>query len=42
MGRYVNTEKTNVLANAFINSNFCYESMIWMFAGISLDISISG
>ena len=42
IGRCLNTEKTNLLANAFINSDFCYESMIWMFAGISLDISISG
>ena len=33
---YLSTEKTRLLATAFINSQFCYASLIWMFAGKTL------
>ena len=33
---YLSTEKARLLATAFINSQFCYAPLIWMFAGKSL------
>ena len=31
--KYLTVEKTKLLANAFINSQFTYAPLIWMFAG---------
>ena len=33
--RYLTVEKAKLLANAFINSQFTYAPLIWMFAGKS-------
>ena len=33
--KYLTVEKAKLLANAFINSNFTYAPLIWMFAGKS-------
>ena len=33
---YLSTEKVGLLATAFINSQFCYAPLIWMFAGKTL------
>ena len=33
--KYLTVEKTKLLANAFINSQFTYAPLIWMFAGKS-------
>ena len=33
---YLSTEKVRLLASTFINSQFYYATLIWMFAGKSL------